>query len=297
MGLKSKLSKMKNFLFDDEDEDTVAVKKNKDKKENKKENKKEVAETPKVSNDNSFDEDFYLEDLSDGLESTTQVKSRTNKPDLDFKFPEFDDSDFMVSKPITKHEEIIPSYEVEKPKLNPKPQNLYQGTRRKDEIKKFKPSPIISPIYGLLDKDGNMVEKGSLDYKKVVEEKEEVTFDDVRKKAYGNLDEEIENTIKRLNKKTIEEAEREMEEEEKKLKREKKEQVKKAKAIKSEIEDDDDDDMILPNINFKEIDVDNKKIISKSSKNKDDDDDDEDTKEQDLFNLIDTIYAGKEKDK
>ena len=54
--------------------------------------------------------------------------------------------------------------------------------------------------------------------------------------------------------------------------------------------------MILPNVNFKEIDVDvEKEKTSLSRKNiKEDDDDDDDTKEQDLFNLIDTMYQNKE---
>ena len=57
--------------------------------------------------------------------------------------------------------------------------------------------------------------------------------------------------------------------------------------------------MILPNVNFKEIDVDlerskvNEKNHTVSNSNAYDDDDD-DTKEQDLFHLIDTMYSEKE---
>ena len=55
--------------------------------------------------------------------------------------------------------------------------------------------------------------------------------------------------------------------------------------------------MILPNVNFKEIDVDEERNKSKKTVNKKkevskvEDDDDDDTKEQDLFNLIDTMYS------
>ena len=289
MGLKSKLNKMKNFLFDDEEEESASVKKVKERKQ-----KNKVKEEPKDSileKTSDFGEDFYLEDLSESIENTNSIKTRSSKSEFDFKFPEFDDSDFQVSNPIIKKEEeekVLYSYESEKPKTS-----LYQGGRKKDEVKKFKPSPIISPIYGLLDNDGNLIEKDSDNYKKVISTKEEITFDDVRKKAYGKIDEEIENTIKKLSNKTIEEAQREHEEKiVEEAKKEKASRTKKMKAIKEEI----DDDIILPNINFKEIDVDSKKIIDKSNK-KDDEDDDDDTKEQDLFNLIDTIYNGKEKDK
>ena len=61
--------------------------------------------------------------------------------------------------------------------------------------------------------------------------------------------------------------------------------------------------MILPNVNFKEIDVDKEKDKPKHKKNDkkheeknitSQDEEDDDTKEQDLFNLIDTMYQNKE---
>ena len=59
----------------------------------------------------------------------------------------------------------------------------------------------------------------------------------------------------------------------------------------------EEDDMILPNVNFKEIDVDQertrnlKKDLDEKKETKViEDDDDDDTKEQDLFNLIDSMY-------
>ena len=101
-----------------------------------------------------------------------------------------------------------------------------------------------------------------------------------------------------------------MEVEEKELSRtkQKAKKVEEAKPVvisKEDLEADDDDDMILPNINFKEIDVDKERLKNNSGKKSvkeniekqlDDDDDDDDTKEQDLFNLIDSMYQkeGKE---
>ena len=92
---------------------------------------------------------------------------------------------------------------------------LYQGSKRREETKKFKPSPIISPIYGLLDEDGNMKKTDSKSSDTPSKKRENITIEDIRKKAYGTLDEEYENTMSRLSKKTIEEAEAEMEKEEK----------------------------------------------------------------------------------
>lgn len=285
MGLKSKLSKMKSFLFDEEEE-KPKEKKTVSNKEEPKIDKKEVKEPVKSTN---FD-DFYFEDISskDEIISDNNVKSRTAR-ESEFKFPEFNDDDFMPRVREEKKVEI-------KVKKEEKPL-LYQGSKRREETKKFKPSPIISPIYGLLDEDGNMKKTDSKSSDTPSKKRENITIEDIRKKAYGTLDEEYENTMSRLSKKTIEEAETEMEKE-----KEEKPNEKVSKAMvsyKKKIDEDNDDDMILPNVNFKEIDIDKEhsvtskkeKVVSKE------DNDDEDTKEQDLFNLIDTIYSGEESDK
>lgn len=290
MGLKSKLSKMKSFLFDEEDDEKEVKVTSKRSLKNEKA-KKDVSDEEDFSKTQEIEE-LYFEDVSEPkLEETNEIKSRTLKNESEFKFPEFDDDDFMVTR--VKQETVT---KVVKEEAKPV---LYQGSKRKEETKKFKPSPIISPIYGLLDKDGNKVQK---DIKKTdkVKYDEEISIDAVRKKAYGILDEELENTMKRLSKKTIEEAEKDMEKEEKELsrEREKAKVVKEEKPVVISSSDDSDDDMILPNVNFKEIDVDKErtKDLKKELDNQEeqskviDDDDDDDTKEQDLFNLIDSMY-------
>ncbi len=69
----------------------------------------------------------------------------------------------------------------------------YGGAYEKKEAKTgFKPSPIISPIYGILDKN---YKKEEIVPKKEVRltsyAKEHMSVDDVRRKAYGNLDDDI----------------------------------------------------------------------------------------------------------
>lgn len=290
MGFMNKLNKMKNFLFDEEEVEEKPTKKHS--KKSKEKSSKNI--------DNDFDktqeiENLYLEDLSDSEPIVNQeLKSRVVKNETEFKFPEFSDDDFSVSK--EKVEPIIP---VKTEEVKPV---LYQGSKRKEETKKFKPSPIISPVYGLLDEEGNKIKKDEPKTDNVKKSKDEITFDEVRKKAYGKVDEEIENTLKRLSKKTIGEAEKEMElENNVELSRTKEKAKKNIKEeSKRKLISDDSDDMILPNVNFKEIDVDKERIeSSKSNQIKKelpsiDEDDDEETKEQDLFNLIDTMYQDKE---
>lgn len=289
MGLKSKLNKMKSFLFDEEDDEKEERKV--PKRSSRKETKKSEVEKDDDFSKTQEIEELYFEDVSDTkLEKTSEIRSRTLKSDHEFQFPEFDDDDFMVSS-VSKDPVVKVTKEEPKPVL-------YQGSKRKEETKKFKPSPIISPIYGLLDKDGNKVKTGGNNKENDNYDKE-VSLDVVRRKAYGNLDEELENTMKRLSKKTIEEAEKDMEQEEKEITIKEEQKAKKVLEEKPIVvkEDQDDDDMILPNVNFKEIDVDKertKKLYEKVTNDEDkqngSEDDDDDTKEQDLFNLIDSMY-------
>lgn len=279
MGLKSKLNKMKSFLFDEEEDDY--------KKSSKKVIKPKKEEQEKFS-DTVEIEELYFEDEPSLVEQVEEkVKTRIEKNESEFKFPEFDDDDFAVVK--NKPEILSPVIKEE-----PKP-ILYQGSKRKEETKRFKPSPIISPIYGLLDNEGNTVKKDekAKDYKVL---NDEVSLEEVRKKAYG-APKNLENTITRLSKKTIEEAEKDMEEEEKAFKTRTKEVFELDNDPIVNAKDNDSDDMLLPNINFKEIDVDvekDKKVSSKKEiplkKYEEDDEEDDDTKEQDLFNLIDSMY-------
>lgn len=297
MGLMSKLNKMKSFLFDEEEEEKE-VKKASNKKERveKPKERREKVEIFESNQKESIEELDFDDVVEHTIKVPNEVHSRSEKVEQKFSFPEFDDEDFMVTS--KKPEPIIPVQKEEPKRV------LYQGSKRKEEAKRFKPSPIISPIYGLLDNQGNSIKEENGADK--TSKNEEVTIDEVRKKAYGSLDEELEDTMKRLSTKTIEEAEKEMEIESKELSREKKkrEKIKEEKPVVASLEgDDDDDDMILPNVNFKEIDVDKEsKLLKKQTKKKDnsknslEDDDDDDTKEQDLFNLIDTMYQNKEEE-
>ena len=281
MGLKSKLNKMKNFLFDEEEEGISKQARIKGKLKEKKE-EKDIIKKEKED----FD-DLYFEDISEPNIDNSEIQSRVVKNENEFKFPEFNDDDFMTTRRV--EEPIILKEEKREEKVA-----LYQGSKRKEETKKFKPSPIISPIYGLLDSEGNLIKESSSDKITLSKSREEMSLDDIRKKAYGKLGLELESTLNKLNGKTIEEAEKDMEKEEKKVELSRTKQKEKLKSIDPIVEKrKSDDDMILPNINFKEIDVDAERNKENKVSPKDIDDDDDDTKEQDLFHLIDTMYSEK----
>ena len=66
---------------------------------------------------------------------------------------------------------------------------------KKEEKKSFKPTPIISPVYGILDKNYHKEDIVSRTEYKKVEKDVEPSIDTIRNKAYGTLEDELENTL------------------------------------------------------------------------------------------------------
>ena len=62
--------------------------------------------------------------------------------------------------------------------------------QKKEEVHKFKPSPIISPVYGIINEDVKKEEPIS-----TLSKIQDVTIDDVRKKAYGTLEDDVETNL------------------------------------------------------------------------------------------------------
>lgn len=68
---------------------------------------------------------------------------------------------------------------------------------KKEETRVFKPSPIISPVYGVLDKNyrkDDIIKNKPININNSQVTKE-ISIDDVRKKAYGTLEEELEKEM------------------------------------------------------------------------------------------------------
>ena len=69
--------------------------------------------------------------------------------------------------------------------------------KRPEEKKVFKPTPIISPVYGVLDKNyhkEDIVSRSDSRPSPVVSDVEP-SIDSIRNKAYGTLEDELENTL------------------------------------------------------------------------------------------------------
>lgn len=128
------------------------------------------------------------EEIIEDEEVTENISSNREER---FKFPVyFDDKDFED----LKKEEPIRKVVVEpKEEIKVEP---YKAIKMVEEKKNFKPSPIISPVYGILDenykKEDVVTKSNQTTY---IRRNENVTVDDVRKKAYGTLEDELEDTL------------------------------------------------------------------------------------------------------
>lgn len=242
-----------------------------------------------------------LEDFNQLKE--TEIKKEEKKP-IFFTDDDFNDLDsYFKKEELPKREEVKEKTKEESKKLyateynptrsandyleqfnkeNNKEKEPYQGNTNEKKTTKFKPTPIISPVYGILDKNyhkEDIVTKKETSYKSI----DGLSVDSIRDKAYGTLEDELENTLFGSNSILFN----------------KKEEAnsKENKDFFADLEDEsnsDDSLRDLENITMdigKELDT----LLSKDnsykndSKNTFDDDDD-------LFNLIDTMYEGDDYD-
>ena len=171
MGL---LDKVKN-LFTEEIEEELPI---------KKEVKHIEIPNPKkeIMKEEKIEEEEKKEVISDSA-----VLNREER----FKFPVyFDDKDF---EDLPKKEEVKKvEVKKEEPKVEP-----YKAAKMVEEKKNFKPSPIISPVYGILDKNYKKDDISPKRDKQVrrYQKEEKLTVDDVRKKAFGTLEDDLEDTL------------------------------------------------------------------------------------------------------
>lgn len=98
-----------------------------------------------------------------------------------------------VSAPIFFDDDYFK--ELDQPKQENKFGFAKEQPKVKEERKQFKPTPIISPVYGVLDKNYSKEDITTKQDKKLEKTNTVVTIDEVRKKAFGTLEDELENTL------------------------------------------------------------------------------------------------------
>ena len=133
----------------------------------------------------------------------TVTKTEIVKPEEKPKAPVFfDDKDFdklPTASNVEKKEEKVEPVKTPAQKSSAEAYGgkkpAYTASTFKEEKKMFKPTPIISPVYGVLDKN---YRKDDIAPKKRVAQSngpKELTVDDIRNKAFGTLEDELETTL------------------------------------------------------------------------------------------------------
>lgn len=206
------LDKLKNALFEEE---YVEVEEKQEVK------KKEKPIAKKIIIDDKPKKAQPKEDL-------IVEEEKKESPNRDFKFKAILDDDF-INLEQEKKEEKTPKVESKMEEKNREPKRetkekrpLYQGEKKKEEKniygsnldkeikiheyggyekqkekKEFHPSPIISPIYGVLDqnyKKDDIVTKKEIRITSSYKSKN-IDVDSVREKAYGNTDDIFEEEL------------------------------------------------------------------------------------------------------
>lgn len=214
MGL---MDKFKNLFTDEEiiEEDSVDTVEIKEVKKEEEVNKlptfmrEKIEKEEKKSKLNLEDEEEKkVGKLDNVVEEAIELPKLEEKNS--FKFPvDFSDSDFVETRSrqsihqrkqeVEKTNEMKPVRAERQIKSEPKVADLYKDkrTEKENERPKFKATPIISPIYGVLDKNytpGDIENSAGNNYEEKRHSKS-VDFDSVRKKAYGNLTQEIKENL------------------------------------------------------------------------------------------------------
>lgn len=288
------MSKIKNILFEEEEIEEPVY-------------KEEVVEKPVIKREAPVRDEEVLEYQRPKevkpVESVEELSDRELfKSESTFKFPAFDEEEFEKTMPKPRPTNVM-AYEKKKEKPKRPEYSRYERVESPVvEKKKFKPSPIISPVYGILDKDYKPEDimpkkKSENEVKRKV-----LDVDSVRKKAFGTLEDDIEKTMQEPVVSFYEESEE--------LKREKKdaelkkELEEKVKTIDELLEDSVTDEIEVSlektkEINIEEIEEELDNLEEETLAILDGIDDvepnlEEDTLESDLFDLIDSMYENRE---
>ena len=188
--------KLKNVFFEEEYVEVEEPVKKKTVKEPTVAKKIELPEIKRKKEEPIVEK--QIEEKSINNESKDVLDKDIIKQNNNFKFPmNFEEDDFKNDEVYVREKrvkkEVIPE---EKPKEEEKKYNtslsgLYAGNLDTKKKKEFKPTPIISPIYGILDKNYTKDEIVTKKEIRISSSPKNVDLDTVREKAYGDLASDI----------------------------------------------------------------------------------------------------------
>lgn len=258
------VKKLKDILFEEEEEEVVEPVKSFE----------EPKEEPKIVKIEPPAKEVFDEEQKEEVKEAKPFRS-----DNSFQFPDFDEEEFATNMSRQRQNSNVLEYERKKVVEKRTDYGRYEKieTREYTEKKKFKPSPIISPVYGILNQDyraEDIVNKS--------DNASNISIDEVRKKAFEPIEEDIksEEVIDEPVVTFFEDKKNNSEEDN-------------YKSINDLLEDASneielDDTLEIPkNNNMDVIEDELEKLDSEGKKN---DKNLDDTLDNDLFELIDSMY-------
>lgn len=276
--------KIKDIFYDEE---IVEVPDNEEKEENEEiRNRQEppvIEEITAPVKTVKFDVDDEEEE-----EDTNKFNERELfKPEKTFDFPVFDEEEEEI-KTRSKTNVLELQKELEQRSMNSRERVYERNETHSEEVSNnnstFKPSPVISPVYGILDKNytkEEIVEKKDVDKPY----KGDINYDYVRRKAYGTLEDELEDTLTKVNTNIVDEVD-ELEKEIDELPK----PTKNIEELLGQIERNATIGELEEKAKNEMIDEEEEEEQQEEVKPEVDDN----TLEHDLFNLIDSMYEDKE---
>jgi len=162
----------------------------------------EVVEIPKEEKKATIiTKEEIIEEKKDEMDDVVSERDLL-KSETTFKFPViFEDEDFID---MEKEQKKVQEQNARKSESREQQTTKYRKPTLDREVireviekpKKFKPSPVISPVYGVLDKK-NDSNNNSRSHSSSLEDTKEmiINFDTIRQKAYGSLTDDIENEL------------------------------------------------------------------------------------------------------
>ena len=308
---------LKDILFEEE-EYTEPIKIRDDKKEEVKVSEKEVAK-PTIK-EVKFDDDDTIKvntksNVKPNYNNNSNSERVTSERELfrenTFKFPEFDEEEFQTSMERPKVKEATRSSNVldyERKKIENR-NNDYNRLERLEkehtEKKKFRPSPIISPVYGILNQDYKAED--------IIDRKDTISIEEVRKRAFESTtkvikeekEEKIVKVPKKEEEKNIEKKEDNLDpvvtffEEKDNIKVEDTSDYKSINDLLEEASEEIplEDTLEIPATNNLDVIEEELEKIEEETKEKENIEDSLDKEEDnDIFELIDSMYDEREED-
>ena len=201
-------NKIVNLLSDpvDEEDDVIEVK-------TLKKEERVVEPTPKKDEPREIKVEKPVSNTTVNKELTKKEPERGLYQSKDtFKFPVFNDDEIEEtlsrSSRVENNKVLESRTEVKKQTSLETPSSIVSKLEKKEpapvteEKKIFRPSPVISPVYGVLDKNytkDDIIDKNeeikSSQTKVDITNTSAISYDVVRRKAYGTLEDELEDTL------------------------------------------------------------------------------------------------------